>query len=73
MATRSSSSRRHSSGSSRRGFASMDPEEHRRISAMGGHASHGGKDGQVRRSRDEDYDEDNYKDDEDYRENESRY
>jgi general stress protein YciG len=30
-------------GTSRRGFASMDPEEHRRISRMGGQASHGGR------------------------------
>jgi general stress protein YciG len=29
--------------SSRRGFAGMNPEEHRRISAMGGRASHGGQ------------------------------
>jgi general stress protein YciG len=32
-----------SRGGSRRGFASMDPEEHRRISSMGGRASHGGR------------------------------
>jgi hypothetical protein len=30
------------SGNSNRGFASMSPEQRRRISAMGGHASHGG-------------------------------
>ena len=32
-----------SRGSSKRGFAAMSEEERRRISAMGGHASHGGQ------------------------------
>jgi len=46
MASRSTSSRSSSSrgGSrSRRGFAAMPKEEVRRIAAMGGHASHGGR------------------------------
>lgn len=30
-------------GSSRRGFAAMDPEKQRRIASMGGRASHGGR------------------------------
>jgi len=30
---------------SQRGFAAMDPEEHREISARGGRASHGGRRG----------------------------
>ena len=37
---------------SRRGFASMDPEEQRRIASMGGRASHGGQ------GRDWNYDDD---------------
>lgn len=44
MATRSTGSRNPSRTTrthSHRGFAAMAPEEHRRISAMGGHASHG--------------------------------
>lgn len=41
-------------GRSRRGFASMDPEEQREIASMGGRASHGG------RSREDD-DDDRYR------------
>jgi len=34
-----------SSGTSRRGFAAMDPAKQRKIAAMGGRASHGGRSG----------------------------
>lgn len=37
------SNRGRSSGGSRRGFAAMSPEQHSRISRMGGEASHGGR------------------------------
>jgi general stress protein YciG len=40
-------------GSSRRGFASMDPERRREISSMGGHASHGGYGGDHERGYDD--------------------
>jgi len=41
----------------RRGFASMDPEEHREISRRGGYASHGGYDSQGSRYGDQEYDD----------------
>ncbi len=42
------------SGTSRRGFASMDPEEQREIASMGGRASHGGGRGRSRDDEDDD-------------------
>ena len=53
---RTSSSR---SSTSRRGFAAMDPEEHRETSAMGGRASHGGRGREYYSDRDEDHEDDN--------------
>jgi general stress protein YciG len=44
-------------GSSRRGFAAMDPQEQRRIAAEGGRASHGGW-GRDYEEDDQDYEED---------------
>lgn len=48
---RSTSAKKKSSGTSRRGFAAMSPEKRRKIAAMGGRHSH---DGDYRRSKDED-------------------
>src|SRR5215469_2920883 len=51
--------------SENRGFASMDPEQRRRIASEGGRASHGGRG----RSHEDDYDEDY---DDDYDEDDDR-
>src|ERR1700754_2516521 len=49
--------------SGRRGFASMDPEERRRMARRGGQASHGGYGNRYEENYDQDYDEE---EDDDY-------
>src|SRR4051812_4859952 len=44
-------------GSSRRGFAAMDPDEQREIASMGGRASHGGRGANYRSNDDEGWEE----------------